>query len=70
MSNYKNKILQEYRRLGSGKYRKKSRKIILEGYHLLNEALKAGIEIEAVLFTAEFLQKEANRCLLYTSRCV
>lgn len=64
MSNYRNKILQEYRRLGSGKYRKKSRKIVLEGYHLLNEALRAGIEVETVLFTPGFLQKKANQELL------
>lgn len=62
--NYRNKIMQEYRRLGRRKYRKKSRKIILEGYHLLNEALQAGVEIETVLFTAEFLQKNANQALL------
>ncbi len=64
MSNSENKILREYRRLGGGKYRKKSGKIVLEGYHLLNEALKTGIEIETVLFTAEFLQKEKHRELL------
>lgn len=64
MSNLTNKILQEYRRLGSGKYRKKSRKVILEGYHLLDEALEAGIDVETVLFTTHFLQKETNRELL------
>ncbi|NLJ56252.1 MAG: RNA methyltransferase [Firmicutes bacterium] len=62
--NYRNKIMQEYRRLGRRKYRKKSGKIILEGYHLLNEALQAGVKIETVLFTAEFLQKDANQILL------
>ncbi|MGI5823065.1 MAG: TrmH family RNA methyltransferase [Dethiobacteria bacterium] len=62
--NYKNKIVQEYRRLGRRKYRKKSGKIILEGYHLLNEALVAGIKIETVFFTAEFLQKDINQELL------
>ncbi len=61
MSNYRTKIMPEYRLLGRRKYRKKSGKIVLEGYHLLNEALQAGIEVETVLFTAEFLQKDANQ---------
>lgn len=64
MSNLRKKILREYRRLGGGKYREKSGKIVLEGLHLLKEALKAGVEIDAVLFTPEFLQKKANRELL------
>lgn len=64
MTKIRKKILQEYRQLGTRKYRKKSGKIVLEGLHLLKEAFKAGVAIETVLFTPEFLQKEANRELL------
>lgn len=60
----RNEIFKEYRKLGKRNYRKKSGKIILEGYHLLEEALKAGIELETILFTDEFQQKAANRELL------
>lgn len=64
MSDSRNKILREYRRLGGGKYREKSGKFVLEGYYLLNEALRAGLAVETVLYTAEFLQREAHRELL------
>lgn len=64
MIRLRKKILQEYRRLGNRKYRKKSGKMVLEGPHLLKEAFKAGVETDTVLFTPEFLQKEANRELL------
>jgi len=60
----RDRIIKEYRMLGNRKYRKKSGKIILEGYHLLEEAFKAGIEVEAVLCTEEFARKAVNRELL------
>jgi TrmH family RNA methyltransferase len=64
----RNEIFKEYRKLGKRNYRKKSGKIILEGYHLIEEALKAGIELETILFTDEFQQKAANRELLAHAR--
>jgi TrmH family RNA methyltransferase len=64
----RNEIFKEYRKLGKRNYRKKSGKIILEGYHLLEEALKAGIELETILFTDEFQQKAVNRELLACAR--
>ncbi|RJX28154.1 MAG: RNA methyltransferase [Dethiobacter sp.] len=60
----RDRIIKEYRLLGSRKYRKKSGKIILEGYHLLEEAFKAGAGVEAVLYTDEFMGKAVNRKLL------
>ena len=60
----KDRTIDEYRKLGSRKYRKKSGKIILEGYHLLAEALNAGIDIETILYTEEFTNRPINRELL------
>ncbi|MDO9535500.1 MAG: RNA methyltransferase [Bacillota bacterium] len=57
-------VLKEYNLLASRKYRKQKGKFILEGYHLLNEALTAGIELEIVLYTAEFKNSSVNRELL------
>ncbi|MEW5920607.1 MAG: RNA methyltransferase [Bacillota bacterium] len=68
-----NKVVREYRRLGTGRYRRKSGRVILEGVHLLREALNAGIAIEAVLFTSAFWAEAENRELLAqlrgTRRC-
>ena len=64
MSSPKNRIVKEYRLLGKGNYRKKSGRVILEGCHLLREALTAGIEIEAVLYTDTFLAEPGNKELL------
>jgi RNA methyltransferase, TrmH family len=57
-------VLKEYRLLAARKYRKQKGKYILEGYHLLNEALNAGIELENVLYTAEFRENPLHRELL------
>ncbi len=58
------KIIKEYRRLGNSRYRKKSGKVILEGAHLLREALRAGVECETVLFTPTFAVDPSHRALL------
>lgn len=60
----KERVVEEYRRLGSRKYRKKSGKTVLEGFHLLEEAFNAGIEFESILYTEEFIGKAVNRALL------
>ncbi len=60
----KDRTIKEYRKLGSPNYRKKSGKFVLEGYHLLKEAFNAGIEIEAILCTDEFMSRAVNRELL------
>lgn len=58
-------IISEFRKLGRRRsYRQKSGKIILEGYHLLEEALKANVELEFILYTDAFWQKPLNRELL------
>lgn len=58
------KIISAYRRLGNSRYRKKSGRVILEGTHLLHEALNAGIVCEAVLYTPAFWAVASNRELL------
>ncbi len=50
--------------MNSRNYRKKSGRFILEGYHLLNEALEAEVEIETILYTDEFVGRAINRRLL------
>jgi TrmH family RNA methyltransferase len=57
------KILKEYRLLGLRKYREKRQRIILEGYHLLREALKARVELESVFYTDEFIKKNSEGLL-------
>jgi len=58
------RIISEYRKLGRRSYRQKSGRAILEGYHLLDEALKAKVELEFIIYTDAFQQKEINRKLL------
>ncbi len=64
VSSQNNRIVKEYRLLGKGKYRKNSGRVILEGCHLLREALNAGIDIEAVLYTDTFLAAPGNKEML------
>jgi len=63
-SYFRHPVVKEYNLLAGRKYRKQRGKYILEGYHLLNEALNAGIELENVLYTAEFQNSAMNRELL------
>ncbi len=52
-----NRYVKEYRRLaGSRKYRRSAGKLALEGPHLLQEALAAGLTPEVVFFTRDFLE--------------
>ncbi|MGI6319013.1 MAG: RNA methyltransferase [Firmicutes bacterium] len=59
-----NKIIREYNLLGSRKFRKKLGKIILEGSLLLDEAVKAGLVPETVLYTPGFKNAVVGRELL------
>lgn len=59
-----NKIIREYNLLGSRKFRKKLGKIIIEGSLLLDEAVKAGIIPETVLYTPEHNKAGGTRELL------
>ena len=55
------RILKEYRKLAMRKFRSKSGKMLLEGEQLLREALSAGVELESLLYTPEFvLRHEAD----------
>ena len=58
------KILREYNLLGSRKFRKKRGKTVLEGFRLLEEAAKAGIIPDIVLFTEEYKTAGIGRELL------
>lgn len=49
--------------LGLRKYRVKKQKIVLEGYHLLREALNAGLKLESVFYTDEFAKGVAKELL-------
>ncbi|HAP32803.1 MAG TPA: RNA methyltransferase [Firmicutes bacterium] len=60
----KSRIIREYKLLGKSRHRKKTGRVILEGKHLLQEALHAGIEPEAVLYTPAFLDAPGNKELL------
>jgi TrmH family RNA methyltransferase len=57
----KNRVIREYKLLGKSRYRQETGKVILEGKHLLQEALHAGIEAEAVLYTPAFLGVPGNK---------
>ncbi len=61
---FKNQAIKLYRLLGRRKYRLKHGLIVLEGYHLVNEAYRAGIKIKTVLYTDDFLKLARNRLLL------
>lgn len=58
------RVIKEYRRLSKRKYRQKDRCVVLEGFYLLEEAVKAGLKLEAVLYTHRFLQMKGAEALL------
>jgi len=60
----KNRVIKEYKLLGKSLHRKKTGRVILEGKHLLQEALHAGIELETVLYTPAFLASAGSRELV------
>ena len=60
----KNRAIKLYRLLHQRKYREKYKLIVLEGFHLLNEATKAGVHIKTVFYTDRFFQEPLNRALL------
>ncbi len=67
ISSSSNAYVKEYRRLaGSRKYRRSAGKLALEGPHLLEEALAAGLVPEVVFFTRKFLDAggEQKLCAL------
>ncbi len=61
---FKNQAIKLYRLLGQRKYRLKHGLIVLEGYHLVNEAYRAGIKIKTVFYTGNFHKVSRNRRLL------
>lgn len=58
------KVIKEYKLLGKSRHRKKTRRVILEGKHLLQEALHAGIGLDAVLYTPAFMASPGSKELL------
>ena len=67
MSNHdsiKNRAIKLYRLLHHRKYREKYKLIVLEGFHLLNEATRAGVKVKTVFYTSRFSRDPVNRALL------
>lgn len=60
----RNKVIKLYRLLKSKKQREKLGMVVLEGYHLVNEAVRSGTSIYAVLYTGEFIKNKLHRELL------
>ncbi len=61
----KNQAVKLYRLLGRHrKYRQKYGLIVLEGFHLLHEATRAGVKINTIFYTSDFAREPANRALL------
>ncbi|MEM8996725.1 MAG: TrmH family RNA methyltransferase, partial [Acidobacteriota bacterium] len=59
-----NQWLKDMRRLRTSKGRRRDPRLLLEGPHLLGDALRAGLDLEAVLATPSFLDSDAGRTLL------
>lgn len=59
-----NRLVKEYRLLKNAKHRKEKGRIILEGAILLEEALRAPLRVEQVLYTPSFARPAKHRELL------
>lgn len=73
LNSKQHRLVREYRQLARGRHRKKTGKLILEGAHLLREALNGGVTIDAVLYTELFRMMPGGMELLerlgsYTKR--
>ncbi len=64
----RNWLVKEYRLLKSSRHRKEKGKMILEGAILLEEALRARLQLENVLYTREFDRFPRCRDLLSLAR--
>ncbi len=58
------KLIKEYKKLGKRKYRQNEGRLLLEGFYLLEEAVKAGLKLEVVFYTDQFLQMQGAKTLL------
>lgn len=63
----KNKHVQYVKKLQKAKYRKMEKAFVLEGYHLLEEAVQAGVSLRAVYYSEsgkDFVEKMDFQCAL------
>lgn len=58
------KLIKKYKKLGQRKYRQKERRLLIEGFYLLEEAVKANLTLEVVFYTDHFLQMQGAENLL------
>lgn len=70
----KNTLIKEFKKLHKKKYREEYQKYILEGFHLIEEAINAGAEIQWLLFNergkkewGEWLLEQAPNCCIFVS---
>ena len=61
---FKQRQIKLYRSLHYRKYREKNNLVVLEGFQLLNEAVRAGLQIKTVIYTSDFAEKKESRLLL------
>ncbi len=68
----KNEQVKAWKKLHTRKGREKAGNFLIEGYHLIEEALKAGMEVEAILVTdeAELPFEWENEKLIFISQSV
>lgn len=65
LTSLNNEAVRLARSLRQRKYRERYGLFLLEGRHLLEEALEAGAELEYVFYTDEFRRNEQGRRLLH-----
>jgi TrmH family RNA methyltransferase len=61
-------ILKSYQKLLLRKYREQEGKFIIEGAHLIDEAISSGREIENILITNDFAEREDAPQILHRAR--
>ncbi|MEI5988718.1 hypothetical protein A5881_000205 [Enterococcus termitis] len=70
----KNATIKEFKKLHKKKYREEKQQYIIEGFHLIEEAAKAGTDIDWILFNqrgkaewSDWLGQQPGECLIYVS---
>lgn len=70
----KNATIKEFKKLHKKKYREEKQQYIIEGFHLIEEAAKAGTDIDWILFNqrgkaewSDWLEQQPDECLIYVS---
>ncbi|WP_348922975.1 TrmH family RNA methyltransferase [Enterococcus rotai] len=70
----KNTMIKELKKLHKKKYREEKRQYMIEGFHLIEEAVKVGAEIDWILFNqrgktewTDWLEQQPDELLIYVS---